>query len=148
VTAGDAGEPFRWRAGGRLSSMWALTVAYLLIPSLIGAFAIALFLTRRQLSPSTTWPVGLTLTALLVAGISWTLRRELGGNTPAASLLSAFATLYFIPFVVLTGAASGIRSRVASRGLGIALLVGLFLATSVVAHYASGYFFDIVNAAG
>ena len=88
------------------------------------------------------------MTALLVAVISWALRQVSGGEIPAAAFLKAFATLYYILFVVLTGAAFGIRTRVASRALGIALLVGLFLVTGLVASYASGFFFELVNASG
>jgi len=128
--------------------MWILPIAYLLVPGLIGAFAIGLFLTRRPITSTTLWLVGVFVVGVLVAGISWAIYRQMHGGVQAATLLEAFATLYYIPFIVLTGATLAIRTRLQSRGVGVALLIVLFLATGVVARYASGYFLDFVNASG
>ena len=122
--------------------------AYFAFPSLIGVSAIALFLMRRSAPSTAVWLVGFALTSTAVALVSWRLYVGLQGLVPASSLVKAFAVLYFLPFVVLTNAAHAFRTRVRSRAVGVALLIILFLATGAVAAYASGHYFELVNASG
>ena len=128
--------------------MWVLYAAYYVIPCLIGASAIAVLLTRRQLASRTLWIVGFLVTSLLVACTSWTVHTVVHGEVPALSILKAFAILYYLPFITLMGAALWLRARLRSRALGVVLLLALFLAAGVAAADASEHYFSLVNARG
>ena len=126
--------------------MWRFHLAYFVVPALIGAAAIAVFLTRRSLASSAIWLIGLPLVALLVAGVSWTLYAGFQGQVAIEDLLKAFATLYCSLFVVLISAAFACRRRIQSRAVGIGLLIVLFVLIGVAATLASTHFFGLVNA--
>jgi len=128
--------------------MWLLQTAFWLVPCLTGAFAIALFLARRPVAAPATWLGGLLVIAFLVAAAVAGVYVAARGVVPASSLIKAFALQYYIPFVVLTGAAFRFRARVRSRHLGVALLIVLFLIAGTAASYAAGHYFDIVVASG
>src|SRR5690348_16999389 len=113
--------------------MWVLTVAYLIAPCSIGVFAIVVFVRRRPMAPGAIWLIGSAAVALLVSLLSWLTQYELRGQIPISILLKALGTLYYILFVVSTGAAMGMRSLLRSRALGVVLLIGLLLATGMVA---------------
>ena len=125
-----------------------LPVAYVLIPGLIGVAAISLFLMRRRVAPVRVWPIGFVLVTALVAGTSWWFYAPFRGQVQATSFVMAFAVLYYPLFIILTGAALAFRTRLHSRGLGVAFLVGLLLGTGVLANHAAAYFLDFVNASG
>lgn len=128
--------------------MWILDVAYFVVPSLFGAMGIALVLMRRAWTPRTVWLVGSVAVALLVSGISAILDGIFEHRLPVSSLVKAFATLYYLPFLVATSVAFVARARVRSRALGVGLVVGCLLVATVAATYASEYFFALVNARG
>lgn len=148
VVTGTPGGPSPGPCRDRPRNVWILNVAYFLLPALTGALAIALSLTRRPWPPQTVWIFGSLGVAVLVAGISTALYRTLDGQVPAASLVKAFATLYYLPFLVSTGTAFLARARVRSRAPGLALVVVSFVVVYVAAARASEYFFGLVNARG
>lgn len=123
-------------------------VVYTLLPCLTGAFAAALFLTSRSIQPGIAWLLAVLIAGLLALGVSTVVQQVAGGAIPVVSLIKAYATLYFLPTVVLTSVALSLRGRVRSRITGIVVILVLFLGISFVSRRASAYFLDFVNAAG
>lgn len=123
-------------------------VVYTLLPCLTGAFAAALFLTSRSIRPGIAWLLAVLIAGLLALGVSTVVQQVAGGTIPVVSLIKAYATLYFLPTVLLTSVALSLRGRVRSRITGIVVILVLFLGISFVSRRASAYFLDFVNAAG
>jgi hypothetical protein len=121
---------------------------YTVLPCLTAAFAAALFLTPRSIRPATAWLLAMLIAGLLTLGASAVIQRAAGGTIPVASLVKAYATLYFLPTIVLTSVALSLRDRLGSRTAGIVIILALFLGISFMSRRASGYFLDFVNAAG
>jgi len=125
---------------------WQLSLVYTILPCLVGAYAAAVFLTARPISASRAWSVGLLIATLLTIGATVAMRPFFGFSYPTSSMVEAYACLYFIPTIVLVAAAVGLKSRGTSRGVGVIVLVAVFLGATFAGAQASFFFVGFVNA--
>src|SRR5690348_4014923 len=96
---------------------WLPRLVYTILPCLVGAFSVAVFLTTRPISASRAWVLGLLIASLLTLGAA----RVMGPRARVwtdGSVLVGYGSLYFVPMIALVGAALALRSRAASRGVG------------------------------
>jgi hypothetical protein len=116
---------------------------YTFLPCLVGGYAVAVFLTTRPLPAARAWTLGFVIAAVLTLGVSAVLSPHLGLPLTDRSMLMSYASLYFIPTIVLVGAAIGLRSHGVNRNSGIVALVALFLAAAWAGRYAGSYYLNI-----
>ena len=122
---------------------------YTLLPCLVGAYAAALFLTTRSISSARSWMLGLFIASMLTIGATMVVmtgvRMERSNLGLYERFLALFGSLYFIPMIVLIPTARALRAWRMSRGVGIVILVAVFLASAWLARsYAAR--FDVVQA--
>lgn len=125
-------------------SEWPPRLVFTGLPCLVGAYAAALFLTTRPIPAKRAWSLGLLIASLLTVGASIAMRPLF--STATASILESFACLYFIPTIVLVATALALRSRAVGRGVGVTVLVALFLASTWAAGQAAFHFIGFINA--
>lgn len=122
---------------------------YTLLPCLVGAFAVAVFLTSRPISAVRAWLLGVVIASALTLGALIVNRPRFGylqSDVPLyLRLVELFGSLYFIPMIVLVPTALGLRSRGTSRNTGVVILVALFLVSAWVARLVAGRF-DLIEA--
>jgi len=125
-----------------------LTVVYSILPCLIAGYAAVVYLASRFIPPRAAWLAAFAMAGLFVAGATIAMQRAVQGLAPTGSLIKAYVALYVIPTMVLTAAALSLRSRLSSRWLGTLILLTLAVIVLPASGYASGFFFDLVNASG
>jgi hypothetical protein len=126
---------------------WLVTIVYTILPCLVGVFAAALYLTRRSIPHRTAWQLAILIAVVLVAGATVTMRDASRGQVAVSTFLKAYTSLYLLPSIILTAVALGMRERI-GRVIGIIVLAGAFVATTMAARSLSGYFLDLANARG
>jgi len=119
---------------------------YTLLPCLVGAYAVAVFLTTRPISATRSWLLGLLIAFVLTLGASAVIARRFGIPVMERSVLESFASLYFIPAIVLVASALGLRSRGVNRNTGVVVLVALFLGAAWFGRSTAYHFLDLVGA--
>ena len=122
---------------------WPSRLVFTILPCLVGAFAAAVFLTTRRISAGRAWTLGLLIASLLTFG-AVTVMEPPARVWRDGFILLSYGGLYFIPVVVLIPAALALRSRRMSRGVGIVVLIVLFLAAAGIGRYVASLGF--VNA--
>jgi hypothetical protein len=116
---------------------------YTLLPCLVGAYAVAVFLTTRPLLAARAWTLGLLIALILTFGVSAVVSPHFGLPLTDRSMLMSYGSLYVIPTIVLVGAAIGLRTHGVARSSGIVVLVALFLAAAWAGRYAAFYYLNI-----
>ena len=111
---------------------------YTVLPCLVGTYAAALFLTTRSISTTRAWVLGLVIASVLTLGATKVATSGFGPVLSGSSglftnFLALYGSLYFIPMIVLIPTARALRARGTSRGLGIVILVAVFLASAWLA---------------
>jgi hypothetical protein len=122
---------------------------YTLLPCLVGAYAAALLLTTRSISAARAWMLGLLIAAVLTLGATMVVTMGVPMDRSNFFLyenfLALFGSLDIIPTIILIPTARALRARGANRGVGIVVLVAVFLASAWLARsYAAR--FDLVQA--
>lgn len=126
--------------------MNSVRLVYTIFPCLVGAYAAAVFLTTRSISAKAAWSLALLVASALTIGALIAMRPRYSPATSTASIVESYVALYFIPAIVLVGAAVVLRSRDTARGVGIIAIVALFLASTWFAEQMSARLMNFVNA--
>ena len=124
--------------------MNSVRLLYTIFPCLVGAYAAAVFLTTRSISARAAWGLGLLVASALTIGAFIALR-PMYSPASTASIVESYVARYFIPMIVLVGTAVTLRSRGATRGIGITVIVALFLASTWFAEQVAVRLMGFVN---
>jgi hypothetical protein len=115
---------------------WPPRLVFTILPCLVGAYAAAVYLTARPISATRAWTLGVLIATLLTFA-AVTVMGPWNRVWMDRSVFLWYGSLYFIPTIVLVPTALGLRGRRVSRGVGVVVLIILFLATAGIGRYVA-----------